>query len=229
MRKVLLVIPFFAIIFSTGVFAQSAIDLDKIKLVTQDTTNEYAYATLVEEFLKNPESFSIDKGSYIYYGQLYSKGYRIFNLSEDRTKFDKFSNRQNWKKALPYGEKLLIENPVDIEILRGMRFGYIKDRQLELAKNLKIRIGVLRNVILASGDGNTLESPYKVVAVSDEYAIMNIEGIEFITRESQMRANSVVDIWSVKIKGERKRKNMYFEVLRNMSGLPGLKKDVLNP
>ena len=213
------------ICFSTWLFGQSAIDLDKIKRDTQDSTNAYFYPGLVDEFVRSPENFSLDKGMHIYYGQLYSKGYKIFNLSEDRMLFDKFFNRENWNKALPYGEKLLGENPVDLEILRKMRFGYYqRGRKPEIVKSLKTRIDVLRNVILASGDGNTFESPFKLVAVSDEYAIMNIEGIEGINRQSNMLVNSVMDIWTVKKKGERKRKTMYFEVLRNMDAFRSLEK-----
>ncbi len=224
MRKVLLVILMFIVGLAPQTFSQTPIDLVNIKRITQDSTQEYYYPRLVDEFVKSPEYFPLAKGVHIYYGQLYSKGYKVFNLTEDRTDFNKFLQRQNLRKAIPIGEKLLAENPIDMEILSKMSFCYDREGQQELAAKLKSRISVLHRVILSSGDGDRFESPYKVVAVPDEYVIMGIERMEGISRQSKPGLNSTVDIWSVKLKGSQEQKPLCFEVLRNMDAMSGFNK-----
>lgn len=223
MRRVLFAIFLFTFKFSSLVYGQSPIDLDAIKLATLDSGHEHYYPKLVDEFLKSPEYFPLAKGTYIYYGQLYSKNYKVFNISKEKTDFDKFLSRQNFKKAITLGEKMLAENPVDLEILAKMGFCYDKNGQQELAGNIKSRIDVLRRVILSSGVGDSFESPFKVVSVADEYVIMGIEGIQGISRSSKGKEDSTVDIWSVQIEGSKEEKTLCFEVLRNMDAISNFK------
>jgi hypothetical protein len=217
-------ILFFLFGLPTSLFGQSQIDLDKIKQVTQDSTHAYYYPKLTEEFLKYPADFPAEKAIHIYYGQIYSKGYKIFNLTPERAEFNKLLKEQDLDKAILIGEKLLSDNPVDIEILSKLSFCYFKGGQQEKAGKLKIMVGILHPVILSSGDGDRFESPYKVVSVTDEYAIMGIERIEGISRQSKSGPSSTVDIWLVKKNGDPEQKTLCFEVLRNMDAFRSLRK-----
>ena len=223
MHKVLFAIFVFTFKFSSLVYGQSPIDLDAIKLATRDSSHEFYYPKLIDEFGKSPEYFPLTKGIYIYYGQLYSKSYKVFNISKEKTDFDKFLSRQNFKKAITLGEKMLAENPVDMEILAKMSFCYDKSGHQKLAGNIKSRIDVLRRVILSSGVGDSFESPFKVVSVADEYVIMGVDGIQGVSRYSKRKEDSTVDIWSVKMQGSKEEKTLCFEVLRNMDAISNFK------
>lgn len=102
--------------FHSG-FCQNNIDLEEIKVFTQDSTSEYFYDSLIQEFQDNPSSFGAAKGLNIYYGKLFSKYYKTFNFSEDERKFNEFLSRRNFKKAIPLGEQILKNDPVNFEII----------------------------------------------------------------------------------------------------------------
>lgn len=201
------------------VLGQAPVDLESIKLITRDSSQAYHYPKLLEEFVTSPEYFPYAKGVHVYYGYLFTKEYKAFNLSKDRVDFNKLLSRRKWSRAAELGEKLLAENPVDMEILSKLSFCYDRNGQQDLAAKLKHRIGVLHRVVMASGDGNRFESPYKVISVSDEYVIMGIERIEGLSRQSKSGNNSIVDIWTARASGKQDQQTVCFEILRNLEGI----------
>ena len=192
-------------------------------MATQDSLSEYYYPKLVKEFSAAPEYFPLTKGRFLYYGYIYSPTYKVYDFSKDRREFDKFLDKRNWKKSIPLGEKILLENPVDIQILNKLAFCYKENNELEKAALLKERAHVLYRVILSSGEGESKESCYKIITIGDEYIIMAGEGIKGISRQSERKENSVMDIWTIKDPKSNQEKRLYFELVQNMEAMPKFK------
>ncbi len=221
MQKLLLVI---LILISTGIIkAQDKIDLQKVKSAAQDSVSEFYFPKLVKEFSVAPEYFPLTKGKYLYYRYIYSPTYKVYDFSKNRSEFDKFFDRRNWKKSIPLGEKILLDNPIDVGMLNRMVYCYNQTNELDKAALLKGRADVLYRVILSSGEGESEESCYKIINIGEEYIIMAGKGIKGISRISKRKENSVMDIWMTKDSKSNQEKRLYFELLQNMDAMPKFK------
>ena len=196
------------------------IRLDEIKSATRDSSNAYFYPRLIDEFVSQPEYFSADKGKFLYYGQIYSRYYKLFDFGKNVGQFNLQMQRGRMKKAIPLGEKVLEENPVNLEVLMKLGYCYRKDNQPEKARTMQDRAAVLIRAIESNGDGSSEEQAYKVISISDEYVVMGKEGFTQISRKSKQQAHSVIDILEVRDAKSKDPRPLYFEVLYNHDAIP---------
>ncbi|MBE9463584.1 DUF4919 domain-containing protein [Dyadobacter subterraneus] len=191
------------------------VPLEEIKTVTRDSSHKYFYPRLLDEFNAQPEYYSMEKGMYLYYGQLYSSSYKFFNFGKNAMQFEQFINRGQLKKAIKIGEQILLENPVNLNVLYKLAYCYNKESQPEKADIAKNKAVELLRAIESSGSGMNREQAFKVTSVNDEYILAGKLGIKKKIRKSEMLAHSVVDSWELKDPDSGVIKYLYFEVLYN--------------
>jgi tetratricopeptide (TPR) repeat protein len=224
MLRIRLLIAFSVI---TSLVYGQGLDLEKIRTATADSTHPYFYPKLVAEFLAEPEYYSADKGTYLYYGHMYSKYYKFFKYSKEAGKFDKFLTNERYKKAIEAGEKLLEEDPIALDLLLKLHVCYKSDNMPDKAALAFKKAEVLLRAIKSTGD-----TPYKVTSVNDEYVFM---GVEKLTALARMSGNlndsakiprtkvqgiaSILDSWEVKDDRTNEKKTIFFEVLYNTTSL----------
>ena len=205
----------FLLFFANLSFGQSSLDLKEIERLTNDSTSDYFYPRLISDFNNQPQYFDSVKAKFLYYGKLYTKSYKMFQFSTDEVEFNKLLNKGKYKKATPIGEKILQENPANIEILSKLNLCYKKTGLTQNADTTLNKLTLLLNTVFQSGTGKEKENAFKVVAIGDEYAIMAWLGVIGISRQSFMNEVATIDSWKVKESKSGKKYEMHFEWLVN--------------
>ena len=203
------------LLFTNFLFGQSSLDLKEIEKQTNDSTSDYFYPRLISEFNNQPQYFDTVKAKFLYYGKLYTKNYKMFQFSTDEIEFNKFLNKGKYKKATPIGEKILQENPANIEILLKLNLCYKKTGLTQSADTTLNKLNHLLNTVFKSGTGKEQENAFKVVAIGDEYAIMAWLGVSGLSRQSLMKGGATIDSWKVRDSKSGKKYEMHFEWLVN--------------
>lgn len=197
------------------VFSQSSLDLDKIKSSIADSNS---YTLLVEQFNTNPSAINVENGAMLYYGKLFSKDFKPYKINFDEIEFSKLVSKRKYKQAIPKGEDLIKNDPINLEILSELSVCYKKAGLTDKANLTEIKVGLLMSSILPYGSGLSKENTLKVISVGDEYAMMGMLGIVGVTRNSLISAKSILDTWEAKNKSG-KRIGFFVEVLNNLQAL----------
>jgi hypothetical protein len=211
MHKITII--FLMLISNFQVKGQDKFDLDQIRISILDSNSEFYYAKLTKDFSVAPGKFSLAKGLHIYYGQLYAPAFNPLNFKEERKEFNKFLDEETWPMAIEIGQKILAENPVDLEILSKMVYCYKKNGQRDKSSMAENQTEVVIKAIVSTGKGSE-EAPYKVIQIRDEYVVMGEKDIVGISRQSRLRTYSTIDLWSVKYPNAKDYGTLFFEVLR---------------
>jgi hypothetical protein len=197
-------------------FGQTKIDLKEIEKLTKDSTSAYFYSTLISEFNNHPKVFESAKAKFIYYGRLYTNSYKMLQFTADDKQFNNLLSKGKYKKAIPFGERILQEIPANIEIISKLHLCYDKSDMKEEADTALTKLTILLNTVLESGTGQNPNEAFKVVAIGDEYSIMALLGLSGITRQSLMKSTSTIDSWKVKEIKSGKKSELHFEWLVNI-------------
>jgi len=217
----LIVLPFF--FFITFSFAQrvSKVDFDLIKAETENPESEYSYPKLLKRYLEADSTLTINDYAFIYYGNVFTKNYNPYGLSDDDGKVMELYKKKKYKRAVSYGEKILKENPVNLRITFKMMVCYHLLDELGKAKNYARRYFPILECIYKSGNGISAETAYVVVMVADEYEIL--ADLELSMSEQNLMGNT--DVLTVNIIGNEVEeenesvKNLYFNVSKPLNYL----------
>jgi hypothetical protein len=121
-------------------------------------------------------------------------------------------NRKDYKEAVRLAESLLEKNYVDLDAHLICRLAY---KELNNILKYGFHTGVLRglvNTLYASGDGTSPEKAIAVIAVREEYFLLNANGLKKI-KQSLMNVNGKrYDKMEVEVKKTGEKKTLYFNV-----------------
>jgi hypothetical protein len=212
-------------LFIAHISAGQQPDLMKIKAAVTDSSNAYFYPKLLNEFLLEPDYYSGEKGTYLYYGYMFSPQYKAMLYGKEVDKFDKYLSSKRYAKAIEAGEKLLVENPINLGLLIRMSHCYKETGDPKAEKTQKL-VEILMRAVRDNGN-----RPYKVISVSDEYIMMSAEGLTGIARGAKNSSeasdkiprteaqgiSAMLDSWEVKDNRRNETKIVHFEVLYNNS------------
>lgn len=205
---------------TTYLYGQRRIDLVTLKTIVTDKNSAFFYDSLVEKFIRKPNSFEQSMAVRLYYGKLFSKYYKLYKVSDEEKEFNKYLKQNRYKKAIPIGESILKTDPVNLEIGAKLLNAYLQEKIFEKTDSLQARVNVLMKAVKYSGTGDDEGSPIKVVSVGDEYAIMGLMGYAPLQRSSIMKQSSTIDSWVVRDVKTRSKFNLCFEVIINLDAMP---------
>lgn len=219
--------PFYSIlillVFNLS-FSQS-INFETIKDNVTDRNSSYYYDQLISEFLNNTSAFHNEKvkSYYLYYGKLYSSYYtKSLEGKNNYLKFMKQIAAKKYTKAVILGEELLKNDPVNLTVILNLIICYNENNENEeRLKLLKNQAEILMRAIADYGDGKSKETAFKVISLSDEFALLNYMGInlEMYSRNSEkLNSTTILDIWTKEQKYQKdKRNKIYIEVFTEPS------------
>jgi hypothetical protein len=198
-------------------FAQkiSNIEFNVIKEEITDSTSSNFYSTLIERFVEADTSLTEKEFKLIYYGNVFSENYKPYSSSKSEDKFLELYNKEKYKKAIPYGEKVLLENPVNLKISFKMLVCHDVLEDKVKVKHYAKRYFPLLGCIYKSGDGNSISTAYVVIKVADEYEILADLGISMAS-QSLVGSTDKLEI-NTKIQKEEKRKEIIEQLYFNVS------------
>jgi len=149
------------------------IDFDSIKVKITDSASKYYYPLLIDRFVKADTTLTNEEYYCIYYGNVFSENYNPYSTSKNEEKFMELYYKGQYKKAIPFGEKVLKDNPVNLTISFKMLVCYNVLGDTINVRKYAYRHLPLLNVIRNSGDGKSFQTAYVVINVKDEYDLLS--------------------------------------------------------
>jgi tetratricopeptide (TPR) repeat protein len=201
----------------------SNVDFDEIKLAIQDSSSNYYYPLLIERFQQFDSTFTEKEYKYIYYGNVYSEGYNPYGMTgkDNGIKFNALFNQAKFDEAIPYGQEIIKENPINLRILFKILVCYHQLGDTPSAQKYANMYFPLLDVIYNSGDGKSTKTAFVVISAHDEYEILNDLELS-ITRQALIGQTDLLTIntkGQKKLKGRKKIKELYFDVSKPLSWL----------
>jgi hypothetical protein len=118
---------------------------------------------------------------------------------------------QDWDKLLQFNLKVLEKCPFHPRYLNLTRAVYKKLGDAEMAHLYNMKVWMVFETILSSGDGKSEKTAYHIIAVPHEYDLLNYLDLEF--GGTQHLTGGMCDYLEVK-KNKEKLKGVYFDVNR---------------
>lgn len=212
MKKATLLLVLFAVT-SSSVFAQqvSNINFDLIEAQVTDTNAITYYPILIKRFRQGDATLTAKEYSLIYYGNVYSEHYDPYGSSDNELQMVELSNQGKFMDAIPYGEMVLEENPVNLQASFRLAVCYSRIGEEEKAKQYAQMYFPLLEAIYRSGDGKSIETAYVVVKVADEYAVLADSELER-TSQTLVGETDVITVEAIDPKADAPDDAVYFNV-----------------
>lgn len=161
-------------------------DFRDIKQAITNTKSPNYYPKLLNRYLKNDSTLSLQQYRYLYYG---------FTLQEDFVPYQSAtqalltlrdemvratgSDKQNSvsTRAVQVANNALADNPFDLLAIGTMAIAQLQRGDTSAYELWNAKQNSLLDVILSSGDGDAPESAFYVINVEHEYEIINRLGL----------------------------------------------------
>lgn len=130
------------------------------------------YKKLLDRYIDIDTTLTNKEMAIVYYGAVFQKSYNPYGTPKKEKEFFEYYNNKNYKKALPIGEKILKDEPLNLKIVFKL---LVCANTLEDEKRIeKYRFYYIRilRTILMSGDGLSSETAFVVTNVDHEYTLM---------------------------------------------------------
>jgi len=227
MKSIKIIFIFLFTSYST--FGQKilSVDFDAIKIEIQNSNSTNYYPLLVERFSNFDSTLTFNEYKLLYYGSTFQDNYSPYGTNSKETDFYKEYNNKNFKAAIPIGEEILKENPINIKLIFKLMVSYHQLDEEIKSKNYARNYYRLLDVIYNSGDGKSIKTAYVVIVISDEYQILSDLRL-FNTSQALFGVTDIltIDTKNQKIeKGKKKIKELYFNVSKPLSNLSQMFKE----
>lgn len=216
-------IIFILLFTSYSIFGQKvlSVDFDAIKLEIEDSNSTNYYPSLLERFSNFDSTLTLNEYKLLYYGSTFQENYSPYGADSKESDFYKEYNTKNFKTAIPIGEALLKENPINVTLIFKLMVSHYQLDEETTSRNYARNYYHLLDVIYNSGDGKSIKTAYVVINVSDEYQIISDLRL-FNTSQALVGVTDVltIDTKNQKVeKGQQKIKELYFNVSKPLSHL----------
>lgn len=221
--KIKTLIAFLCVSTLTCTYGQkiSNVNFDFIKTKVTDSTSTLFYPLLVERFINADTTLTEKEYDLIYFGNIYSENYKPYSTSEAEEKFLELYYQEKYADAIPFGEQVLKENPVNLKVSFKMLVCHNVLGDKIKAKHYARRYFPLLGCIYNSGDGKDIQTAFVVLKVADEYEILadlglNSKGQALVGDTDVL----TIDKRKQKVKkGDKKIESLYFNVSKPLDYL----------
>ncbi|MGI4869620.1 MAG: DUF4919 domain-containing protein [Janthinobacterium lividum] len=198
----------------------SRIDFDSIKVETTAANSRYYHAALLKRFQEADTTLTRHDFQCLYYGQVFTKQYALYG-GAGQNDFMALYNREEFAKAIPQGEKLLAAAPLDLKLLFKLLVCYHQLGDRAHARQYAQRYFPMLRTIMASGDGQSRETAYVVVAVPDEYQVLRELNLAS-GKQALVGHTDVLTVTPLDDNGKPtggKESQLYFDVTQSLAAL----------
>ncbi len=185
----------------------------KIKENIVDKNSKLFFETLLQRYTKADSTMTLDEKQHLYYGYVFHKeGINTSNLIKDESKaLNKIMNKinnENFKieEAVNLTDSILKKTYFNFKILNTQLFLFDKIKNKKRFNETIVKIGIIFDAIVASGDGISEETPFYVTEQETQYDLLNILGFQFNGKHCVLK-NTHID---------------YLEIAENKYNLKGL-------
>jgi hypothetical protein len=158
-------------------------DYTLIKKNIEDKTSELYYPRLFKRLKANDTILTNDQYKHLYYGFTFQKSYKTYKIGKKSDELKKFYlgegiTEKDFPKGIKLFEEELEENPFNLRAMNYLAYLYHLNKDETTAKKMSRNFHGLLDAILSSGDGLKCETGFHVIAVPDEYVLLNMFQME---------------------------------------------------
>lgn len=198
----------------------TAPDYKKIESAIKDKNSEYYYPTLTQKFNASDSTMTLEQKRHIYYGFVFQDKYSPYHFSDYSKKLNELINKEtltndDFKKVVELCDLVLIDEPFDLRSLSYKSYSLSKlKKKAELEKNI-IKVNIIMEALISSGDGVSKETAFYVINTSNEYDLLNMLGFEFGGEQSLIEHYDYLKL----AENEYKIAGFYFDVSPSLESL----------
>ncbi len=212
MKRTILLSLFLGIVLTYFSYGQTKeLDLKEIQRFATSTD----YDDLLERYIDNDVTLTIDDYRNLYYGQAYQSDFSAYKNSDKETKLWNYLQNKtspvNYDTVLNYAAEILEESPFNILVLTITMDAYKKLGDEEKSHIYSVKFQRILLTIASSGDGLKAKSAMVVTCIHDEYAMLGMLGLESKMQELVNIGGKYYDVLTVK-KNQQKIKKVYFDI-----------------
>lgn len=215
MRKIQFLLLLFAI--SLNGFSQEntfeSPNYKNIEKNIKDKKSEFYYPKLLAKFEVSDSTMTLEQKRHLYYGYTFQSTYNPYknslaseSLSEIMKK-DQLS-ADDLTEIIKLSTHVLKENPLDIRALNYRLYSLEQQQKYdELKKNL-IKLEIIVDALVSSGDGISKETAFYVIDVSHEYDLLAMFGFRYDGEQSLIEHYDYLTV----AKNDDNVQGLYFDV-----------------
>lgn len=209
MKKALFIVIACLAAAAAGLQARELVNVDYDKIKADVTANPGNLLSLTNRFLIGDTTLTADQKATVYYGHAFTDGYAP---DKEHADVDKAYNEGSYGNALILAEQALAANPVSLDLTIKALVSATQIQGLAPSKvaALRARYNMIGDAILCSGSGIVPESPFKVIAATDESRVLrNLLQVKEIVDRTTIQG---MDAVKVRLDGAPDPIILYFEV-----------------
>jgi hypothetical protein len=215
MKKLIFTITIITALFATSLSQDFVeVDMKDIESKTTDSLSYLYYPVLLDRYMSFDSTLTIDDYKYLYYGYVFTDMYNPYGSHEQEDEFYNLYYEGNYEEALPIGEQIFLDNPINTKLVFKLLVCHHQIKNPENAEKYSLLYYGLLRIIYFSGDGESVETAFKVITVSDEYEILSELGL----KSTGQALIGTCDRLSIEKnsqdveKGKKKIKKLFFDV-----------------
>ncbi|MBI9033501.1 MAG: DUF4919 domain-containing protein [Bacteroidales bacterium] len=191
-------------------------DLDKM---VKKRRKKYYSDKLKDRFINDYESLSLDEYFMLYYGFSSHKRYSPYfsNTNEEIGAIKEFLYQGDYQAVIEKAETILRVDHSQLEVYLMLARAYLYNGNPEKAFENYYKYSAFLESIVATGSGESYESPIIVINISDEYVIMNYLGFPYFEQSLSHHNSHVYDVH--KYVKQQKEQEVYFVIDKPFSSL----------
>ena len=191
----------------------SAPDYRAIRNSIQNSKGPNYYPHLMQRYLQNDTTLSIEQYRALYYGFTLQEDYVPYQrphkaLLDIRQRIvDSKGDAKICAEALKVSQSAIDDNPFDLMAISTMTFSYQQLKDTANYQRWDDKQNSLLDAIVSSGDGESANSPIHVISIEHEYEVLNRLGLQI---ESDSLCNDHIEYLKVQPNAEDVR-GIYFD------------------
>ncbi len=158
---------------------------DIIKKETYDVNHDHYYPVLMARYMANDTTLTTKEYHTLYYGFTLQEDYNPYRESEKKKPASNILSSDSLSvdacdSLLRYSLQAVKDVPFDLRAINMVVYGYSCTGNKEESLVWSRKLQGLMKAILASGLGESQDSPIHVIYPSDEYVVVNMLGLKVI-------------------------------------------------
>lgn len=158
-------------------------DYTEIKRATSNRKSPHFFRKLMDRYLQNDTTLSLQQYRYLYYGFTQQEDFKPYQGEKQalidcrRNMLKNVADKNLCKQALEIAQNVLDDNPFHLPAISMMTLAYLQLGDTISYNKWDIKQKGILDAILSSGDGDTPETAFHVTNIEHEYEIINRLGL----------------------------------------------------
>lgn len=179
----------------------------------KDKKSDFYYPKLMARYELSDTTMTLEQKRHLYYGYTFQPKYNPYGRSESSEKLRDVINKEKLSdedliEIIKLSNQALKDNPLDIRSLNYRLYSFEKQEKLDDLKKNLIKLEIIVDALVSSGDGTTKEKAFFVIETSHEYDLLGMFGFRFGGQQSLIEHFDYLTV----AQNDENIKGLYFDV-----------------